>query len=98
MRNECVQRIAFNATLATREFLKLLIGVIDTALAHDGLNRFSENIPTRVQMRRNFRFIDFELVEAAREGVVGKHTVAECHTHIAQHRRIGEVALPTRNR
>ena len=61
--------------------------------ANDGLDRFSENFPVRVEVVRELRRIDRYFIETAQNIVQSENRVPESHPNVALGRRIGEIAL-----
>ena len=73
-------------------------GLGDAVAAHDRLHRLGEHLPVGVEIGGDARLIDLELVAGpARSDSPAEQRVPERHAHVAQHRRIGEVALPARD-
>ena len=95
--DEFLQRLARDA-LAARQFLQLLVRILDAVAAHHRLHRLGQHFPGVVQVCLQARRVDFQLVQAAQAGLDADQRVAEGHADIAQHRRIGQVALPARDR
>nr|GEU28146.1 hypothetical protein [Tanacetum cinerariifolium] len=95
--DEVAQRVLRDA-LAAREFLQLLVRILDAVAAHHGLHRLGQHFPVGVQVGFQAGRIDFQLVQAAQAAVVGQQGVAEADADVAQHGRIGEVALQARDR
>ena len=95
--DEGMQRIALDA-LAARQFLQLLVGILDAVAAHHRLHRLGQHFPAVVEIFGQPLRVGFELVEAAQAGIVGQQRVAEGDAHVAQHRRVGQVALQARDR
>ncbi|CAM2144420.1 Glutathione s-transferase protein [Paraburkholderia tropica] len=95
-RDEGLQRFARDA-LAAREFLQLLVRVFDAVAAHHGLHRLGQHFPRGVEVVVQTLRVHFELVDTADQRVVGEQRVTERDADIAQHRRVGQVALPARH-
>ncbi len=66
--------------------------------AHHGLYRLGQHLPGGVEVGGESLAVDLELVQAALKRVVAEHRMAERHSHVAQHRAVGEVALPAADR
>ena len=84
--------------LAARERLQLLVRFRQAVAAHHGLHGFGQHFPAGIEIGGEARGIDVELAEAAQQRFERDQRVAERGAERAQHGRVGEVALPARDR
>ena len=80
--------------LATGDFLEFFIGALHAIAAHHGLDRLGQHFPSGVQVGGQGFFVEFELVQAGHQRGIGQRGVTQAHAHVAQHGRVGQVALP----
>ena len=92
-----MQRFAGHA-LAAGHFFELFVSAGHAIAAHHGLNRLGQHFPGGVQVCGQCFFVQLQLVQACHERLVRQHGVAQAHAHVAQHGRVGQVALPAANR
>ena len=84
--------------LAARDFLQLLVGALHAEAAHHGLDRLGQHFPGGVEVVGQRFLVELELAQAGRQAGVGQRGVAEGHADVAQHRAVGQVALPAADR
>ena len=65
---------------------------------HHRLNRLREHLPVPIQIRRHRVRVRLELRSTPQRALVRDHGVPEPGAEVAQHRGVGEVALPPRHR
>ena len=97
--DERAQRLARHAGLAARQRLQLLVRLGQAVAAHHRLDRLRRALPSsRRDRRRCASASTSSLREALPQRSPAEQRVAERDADVAQHGRIGQVALPARDR
>jgi len=81
--------------IGARERFQRLIRVRVGFAAQDGLYGFSHYSPCVLQVFVQFLLVEDQLSQAFQRALNGDDTMSEGYTYVAQHRRVGEVALQT---
>src|SRR3546814_16465540 len=63
-----------------------------------GLDRLAEHLPVLVEVLAHLPCVGFELADALERRLIGDQRMRRTDAEIAQHRRVGECALPARDR
>ena len=84
--------------LAARQRLEFLVGFGNAIAAHDGLHSLCEHFPGRGDVGMDRGFIDLQFADTFQQRLQRDNEVADCDAEISLHGRIGEVALPARDR
>ena len=61
--------------------------------AHHGLHRLAQDFPGAIQILGDPRCVELDLLQARGQRLISEHRVTDRDTEIAQHRRVGQVAL-----
>ena len=77
------------------ERLQCLIGMRVSLATQDGLYGLSHDSPSVVEVGGDGLLVEYELAQTLQRALHGYDTVAERHTDVAQHGRVGKVTLQT---
>lgn len=80
------------------ESLECLVRVWISFTAQYGLDSFSHDSPSVVEVTLESLFIEDELAESLESALYGNDGMTERHTDVAEHGRVGKVSLETADR
>ena len=92
--DEDFQHFGRDTAFAARQVFQFFVRIGDAVAAHNGLNRFGEQLPSGIQIGSQCGGVGFELVQAAQVGGETQYGIAYAYAHVAQDGAVGQVALP----
>ena len=96
--NELNEFVLAHGSFAAGEVLKLLIGVRDVELAHDGLHRLCQKFVMLCQLSVELCLVDSYAAKAFLNCADSLKVVAEGNTKVSKHCGVGEITLEAGDR
>ena len=91
--NKRMDRLLGHRLVGARQCLQRLVRLRIALSAQDGLNALGNDRPTVLQVAVQSALVEQQFAQALQKALESDLNMRQRHTHVAQHRRVSQVAL-----